>query len=166
MSIKAFLFFHFVRPLWSVPLSIISLIITVVKWVYKRDIFGKFKYNLGIWNSISSLDALTNVIKQKYSYRDEGFFDRDKLLPEFLTHWGDCDDVALHVKRKLKELGLKAFRVFMYGKGIAHCDCAFYYYDTLYFFNYGVLIPCIGEDLMTGVQMINPRYKHFCKCLW
>ncbi len=141
---KTYLVIYYVRFVWSFFWGAIYNFICLLKFCLFKDVRIAYKVRKSLWEKIKSFDDLLAFIKNYYQYNSEIVFDHDTTEFEFFIRWGDCDDVALMVLKKLKQLGYKASRIILKGNNLFdwHFDTLFY--DEIsgkyYLFNYGALI--------------------------
>lgn len=141
---KTYLVIYYLRFIWSFLWGLIYNFICLIKFCLFKDVRIVYKIRKSLWKKVDSFGGLLTFIHNYYKYNPETIFDHDTTEFEFFIRWGDCDDVALMVLKKLKQFGYKASRVILKGKGLFdwHFDTLFY--DKIekkyYLFNYGALI--------------------------
>ena len=131
----------YIRPIWS---NFFKLIFWVITFINNFNEIKRLNYeiNKDIWNNLKDVADLNFYFKNNYKYNWDGIYgilDHDNSKLEFLSTFGDCDDMGKFSELKLKELGYQAWRIFIEGKNIFsnHFDCIFKNKDSYYLFNYG-----------------------------
>lgn len=177
---------HFVRVIWSNILGIIYNIIYSFKLAFNKELRQKCSENLLKWSKIDNLDGLVDYIKNVYSYKydgPKGFIDHNNYLLEWFTAFGDCDDVAYWIYKKLKGIyedkleycSVHGFADLSAKPKFWHYDCVFKFKgDSKYtLFNYGRLnrVDNLNEALSDKmVYLYDGTYKFKkmtnWKCLW
>ena len=118
-----------------------------------------YKERRSAWKKISSVKELVDWCNKYYKYKADmvsGAIDHDNSEYEFFTTNGDCDDIALYAKIKLRQLGYKANRVMMMdtSKGMvsSHFDCIFKTDDGYGIFDYGK--PKYGNSIQECMDIL------------
>jgi hypothetical protein len=179
MKIFMWIIHHFIRPLWSIPIALGGFIYYFF-WRLKKQNNVIYKKNKKAWDDIKSLDELVSFFKNIYQYKYDGhigILDHDNTPFEFYSSYGDCDDMARYITKKLRKLGYKAKRVHMwydpktlFKEGVVHWfsrmhyACMMFDGDKKYMVNYYYIKEC--EDIKSGVKTIDKKYHNGNYCIW
>lgn len=150
------------RPIWSNIIKFLFWIICLVIFLRNSTKAKLCELSAKQFDQIKDLGELCNYFRDKFKYSYDGYkgiFDHDNSRLEFFMRGGDCDDMAVYAKRKLKEFGYKPVRVFMMsGEDLksGHMDCFFEIDNKYFLFNYGRLIE--GTDLGNCISNLNNFY--------
>ena len=142
---------HFIRVIWANFLGWIYDIIYSFKLLNKNQ-KSKYEEHKKLWKSISTLSELVDFVKGIYIYKydgPKGYIDHNNFEKEWLTEFGDCDDMAVWTCKKIKEIYSKELECCnVYGFADLSAKPKFWHYDCVYkfkgsngyvLFNYGRL---------------------------
>jgi hypothetical protein len=155
----------FIRPTFESPLKFIFFLITLFQVIFIKGIRDNYVKNTKLWKDICNISKLNSFFRD-IKYKEDGpygIMDHDNSRLEFFTSYGDCDDMGRYSYEKLKELGIKAHRIFIQGKNIFsnHFDCLFELNNNFFLFNYGNNKLLNKNDLNESIIFtLNSIYKN------
>ena len=154
---------YYIRNLWAVPLGIIYNFIYFIKFLLFKKYRCKYFTNKALYDSCLDVEMLSNYFRNAYSYKYDfymGILDHNNYNFEFFINFGDCEDVAFKVFKKLRSFKkYNVYLIFMYldGKG--------YHFDVVYedmennivnLFNYGRMIN--GNSIVDVINILKDLY--------
>jgi len=172
MKILYWFIHHLIRPVWSIIFNIPVSIWLLAWYLFDETTREIYSENKSLWGEIDSLEKLRVFYDANYKYNYEGFFDRDNFSLEWFIRWGDCDDMARWGVKKLRALGYKATRIFMWGKGQGiiekiknqHYAIIVEKDSDLWVLNYDMFRHI--TSIRAGAKAIDQEYSDAIRCIW
>jgi hypothetical protein len=133
-----------IRPIYAYPVGLVYALVYSILYIVSKNHCTAYKNNKIAWDSINDFAGLVDYFKKDFKYNYDGplgIIDHVNFGIEFFIQGGDCDDMAYWACKKMREIGMYARVVFVYGNGIQnwHFDCLFDQWDDFYLkcFNFG-----------------------------
>lgn len=173
---------HVLRTIWANLFGFFVNIKYIFQYLFSKNIRERYKQNKELWDGINSMEELVEFIQQVYVYKydgPKGIFDHNNFKLEWFVNFGDCDDVANWVCKKIKQIypNIKECDVY----GFADLKALFWHYDVVYkmddndsyhLFNYGRLNVITENPGNSMVKIYHKSYKlsnekmKYWKCKW
>jgi len=167
---------NFLRPIWSIILNIFFVIKYTSLYIFSKKSREKYIENKKKFDDCKIILDFNKWYKEVYSYKPDGeivihgkhiigFLDHDNTPLEFFMSFGDCDEQGSYIKKGLKKLRYKAWRIWMKGNSLQnnHFDCLIQLSDGLFcLFNYGNNI--IEKSFDTCMEKFKSQHKMFKDC--
>lgn len=176
---------HTLRTIWANLFGLFTAIGYGFKFIFSKKARKNYKDNKSNWKNIRDMIDLKNFIKNIYIYKydgPKGIFDHNNFGIEWYQKFGDCDDVANWVCKKIKELFPKEKIEYCAVYGFADLKALFWHYDVIYkfkennsyhLFNYGKMnslekIEDAGKTMTNIYSSMYPNIKNMkvWKCNW
>lgn len=167
---------HGPRFIWANLFGFFAWIGILFRLAFSKELKDNYKANKFAWDNIKDIDDLCKFFKDVYQYKWDGykgFFDHNNGKLEFLTVFGDCDDMGYWACKKIKEI-YKGRLDFCKMRGYADLTATppFYHYDCVYrfkdeqdyhLFNYGKIKTGLNieelDEEMKNMYQISYKFK-------